>query len=171
MPAPGIDGYSLDLMRRDDGEHPNGLLDFILVRTIERLSEQGDEHLGLNFAAMRAVLAGEDGGGLPALAAEADVRLDADRVALALQREVRARVAGRATSCGTRPRVTLATALAIARAESFWELPLIGRFLQPSGAPDSISVAPPCPPAEATPEAAPPVDVPVAGGRRDHDPG
>ena len=39
VPAPGIRGYSLDLMRRDDGEHPNGLLDFILVRTIERLRE------------------------------------------------------------------------------------------------------------------------------------
>ncbi|MGO9557711.1 MAG: bifunctional lysylphosphatidylglycerol flippase/synthetase MprF, partial [Acidimicrobiales bacterium] len=51
VPAPGIHGYSLDLMRRDDGEHPNGLLDFILVRTIERLRASGEEHLGLNFAA------------------------------------------------------------------------------------------------------------------------
>jgi len=31
---------------------------------------------------------------------------------------------------------TLPTALAIARAESFWELPLIGRFFQPPGTDD-----------------------------------
>src|SRR5208282_5273697 len=48
VPAPGIRGYSLDLMRRDQGEHPNGLLDFIIVRTIERLRSCGEEHLGLN---------------------------------------------------------------------------------------------------------------------------
>ena len=32
VPAPGINGYSLDLMRRDPGDHPNGLLDFALAR-------------------------------------------------------------------------------------------------------------------------------------------
>ena len=37
VPAPGINGYSLDLMRRDPGEHPNGLLDFALCSTIEHL--------------------------------------------------------------------------------------------------------------------------------------
>src|SRR5205085_10557470 len=31
VPAPGIRGYSLDLMRRYAGEHPNGLLDFVIV--------------------------------------------------------------------------------------------------------------------------------------------
>jgi lysylphosphatidylglycerol synthetase-like protein (DUF2156 family) len=61
VPAPGIDGYSLDLMRRDNGDHPNGLFDFILVRTMERLKEEGHVRLGLNFAMMRAVLAGEAG--------------------------------------------------------------------------------------------------------------
>ena len=42
VPAPGIEGYSLDLMRRDTGEHPNGLFDFILVRTMERLKIRRD---------------------------------------------------------------------------------------------------------------------------------
>ena len=37
VPARGIGGYSLDLMRRDRGEHPNGLIDFALVSTIEHL--------------------------------------------------------------------------------------------------------------------------------------
>ena len=31
VPATGINGYSLDLMRRDPADHPNGLLDFALV--------------------------------------------------------------------------------------------------------------------------------------------
>ncbi|MDQ1395288.1 MAG: lysyl-tRNA synthetase, class, partial [Acidimicrobiaceae bacterium] len=57
VPAPGIDGYSLDLMRRDDGEHPNGLLDFVVVETIKELRRRGMRGLGLNFATMRAVLA------------------------------------------------------------------------------------------------------------------
>ena len=61
VPAPGIRGYSLDLMRRDPGDHPNGLLDFILVRTMEHLKEEGYHGLGLNFSMMRAVLAGEAG--------------------------------------------------------------------------------------------------------------
>ncbi|MGO9150180.1 MAG: hypothetical protein ACLQFX_11020, partial [Acidimicrobiales bacterium] len=33
---------------------------------------------------------------------------------------------------------TLPMALAIARAESFWELPLIGRFFQPPGAGNGV---------------------------------
>src|SRR5207245_1565814 len=57
VPAPGIDGYSLDLMRRDDGEHPNGLMDFAIVATIRQLPGLGRHGLGLNFATMRAVLA------------------------------------------------------------------------------------------------------------------
>ena len=38
VPAPDIGGYSLDLMRRDRGDHPNGLVDFALVSTIEHLA-------------------------------------------------------------------------------------------------------------------------------------
>ena len=40
-PSPAIGGYSLDLMRRDPGEHPNGLLDFALCSTIDHLKELG----------------------------------------------------------------------------------------------------------------------------------
>src|SRR5207302_11023422 len=61
VPAPGIDGYSLDLMRRDNGEHPNGLIDFLIVETIRHLRQRGMRSLGLNFATMRAVLAGGAG--------------------------------------------------------------------------------------------------------------
>ncbi len=137
VPAPGIHGYSLDLMRRDDGEHPNGLLDFILVRTIERMRQAGDEHLGLNFAAMRAVLAGEEGGGIQrwllrrmsdSMQIESLWRFNAKFGPEWLPRYV---VWDAAEN-------TLQTALAIARAESFWELPLIGRFFQPPATDDGL---------------------------------
>ncbi len=64
VPSPAIGGYSLDLMRRDPGEHPNGLLDFALCSTITRLKEMGMKGLSLNFAAMRSILEGESGDGV-----------------------------------------------------------------------------------------------------------
>jgi lysylphosphatidylglycerol synthetase-like protein (DUF2156 family) len=64
VPSTAIGGYSLDLMRRDPSEHPNGLLDFALCSTIAHLKERGMKGLSLNFAAMRSVLEGESGDGL-----------------------------------------------------------------------------------------------------------
>jgi lysylphosphatidylglycerol synthetase-like protein (DUF2156 family) len=136
VPAPGIEGYSLDLMRRDVGEHPNGLFDFILVRTMERLKSEGYCRLGLNFAMMRAVLAGEAGDGISA-------RLERwllMRMSDSMQIESLWRFNAKFDPDWL-PRYvvwdsaeqSLAAALAIARAESFWELPLIGRFLVPTG--------------------------------------
>ena len=63
VPSPAINGYSLDLMRRDPGEHPNGLIDFALCSTIEHLRDTGARGLSLNFAAFRSVLDGERGEG------------------------------------------------------------------------------------------------------------
>jgi lysylphosphatidylglycerol synthetase-like protein (DUF2156 family) len=63
VPSPAINGYSLDLMRRDPGEHPNGLIDYALCSTIEYLHQQGAQGLSLNFAAFRSVLDGERGDG------------------------------------------------------------------------------------------------------------
>ena len=63
VPSPAINGYSLDLMRRDPDEHPNGLIDFALCSTIAHLREQGARGLSLNFAAFRSVLDGEKGDG------------------------------------------------------------------------------------------------------------
>jgi lysylphosphatidylglycerol synthetase-like protein (DUF2156 family) len=64
VPSTAIGGYSLDLMRRDPGEHPNGLLDFALCSTIAHLKEMGMKGLSLNFAAMRSILDGESGDGV-----------------------------------------------------------------------------------------------------------
>ncbi|MEO6629247.1 MAG: DUF2156 domain-containing protein [Aquihabitans sp.] len=59
-PANDIDGWSLDLMRRSaDPGLPNGLTDFVVIDTIEHLKASGQVGLGLNFAVMRAVVAGE----------------------------------------------------------------------------------------------------------------
>jgi lysylphosphatidylglycerol synthetase-like protein (DUF2156 family) len=63
VPSPAINGYSLDLMRRDPGEHPNGLIDYALCSTIEYLGQHGATGLSLNFAAFRSVLDGERGEG------------------------------------------------------------------------------------------------------------
>ena len=63
VPSPALNGYSLDIMRRDPGDHPNGLIDFALCATIAHLREQGAKGLSLNFAAFRSVLDGERGEG------------------------------------------------------------------------------------------------------------
>ncbi|MGB7104992.1 MAG: phosphatidylglycerol lysyltransferase domain-containing protein, partial [Acidimicrobiales bacterium] len=63
VPSTALHGYSLDLMRRDPGEHPNGLIDYALCSTIEYLRLQGERGLSLNFAAFRSVLDGERGDG------------------------------------------------------------------------------------------------------------
>jgi lysyl-tRNA synthetase class 2 len=50
LPAYGRPAMSLSLMRRDR-DSPNGLTEFLVVRAIELLREQGVEELSLNFAA------------------------------------------------------------------------------------------------------------------------
>jgi lysylphosphatidylglycerol synthetase-like protein (DUF2156 family)/UDP-2,3-diacylglucosamine pyrophosphatase LpxH len=64
VPASEVEGYSLDLMRRtNDPDAPNGLTDFVIIETLQWMAERGLRGLGLNFATMRAVVAGESGDG------------------------------------------------------------------------------------------------------------
>lgn len=149
VPAIEINGYSLDLMRRTEtGDHPNGLTDFVVVETIRYLRERGYRQLGLNFATMRAVLAGEAGDG---------VRRRVERWLLArmsdsMQIESLWRYNAKFDP-EWRPRYVvydgaehlLSTGIAVAKAESFWELPVIGRFFGPSGAPPVIDTVPAAP--------------------------
>lgn len=135
VPAPGIAGYSLDLMRRDAGEHPNGLLDFVIVETIRHLGAEGYERLGLNFATMRAVLAGETGAGIVGGIERWALR----RMSGSMQIESLWRFNAKFDPdwaprylVHDSPEHLVPIAFAIARAESFWELPVIGRFLVPS---------------------------------------
>ncbi|MBV9412887.1 MAG: DUF2156 domain-containing protein [Acidimicrobiia bacterium] len=134
VPAPDIDGYSLDLMRRTTGDVPNGLTDFVVVETIRHLSATGHRGLALNFATMRAVLAGEDVG----------------RPTARLERWVLGRMSDSMQIESLwyfnakydpewRPRYAVydsvesfaQAAVAIARAESFSELPVVGRLFRP----------------------------------------
>jgi len=134
VPAADIDGYSLDLMRRTDGPHPNGLIDFVVVRTIEHLKSLGMTGLGLNFATMRAVLAGETGDAW----SQRVERWMLKRMSDSMQIESLWKYNAKFTPTW-RPRYAvydspenmLPAALAVARAESFFELPVIGRFLTP----------------------------------------
>jgi lysylphosphatidylglycerol synthetase-like protein (DUF2156 family) len=135
VPAPGIGGYSLDLMRRDDGDHPNGLIDFAVVETIRYLQAKGGGGLGLNFATMRAVLAGEAGEGLTTKVQAWLLRRMGDSMQIESLWKFNAKFDPDwqpRYAIYDAPENALATAIAVARAESFWELPVIGRFLVPS---------------------------------------
>ena len=138
VPAPGIDGYSLDLMRRSKGDHPNGLLDFLVVETIRHLAERGMRGLALNFATMRAVLAGETGSS----ATQRVERWLLQRMSGSMQIESLWKYNAKFNPAWKpryavyeSPQEIAAAALAVAKAESFWELPIVGRFLVPERSP------------------------------------
>jgi lysyl-tRNA synthetase class 2 len=60
VPAPGIDGWSLDVMRRSaDPSLPNGVMDLLIVETIRHVAQSGGRGLGLNFSVLRETVAGE----------------------------------------------------------------------------------------------------------------
>jgi lysyl-tRNA synthetase class 2 len=60
VPAPGIDGWSLDVMRRSaDPDLPNGVMDLLVVETIRHVAQSGGRGLGLNFSVLRETVAGE----------------------------------------------------------------------------------------------------------------
>ena len=133
VPA-GADGFSLDLMRRAVGEHPNGLTDFVLVRTIERLAAEGRRFLSLNFATMRAVLAGESGTSLARQVERWALTRMSDSMQIESLWKYNAKVRPRWQPrylVYDAPDHLIPIALAVARAESFWELPVIGGLLKP----------------------------------------
>jgi lysylphosphatidylglycerol synthetase-like protein (DUF2156 family) len=132
VPALAIGGYSLDLMRRDRGEHPNGLIDFALVSTIEHLRKRGARGLSLNFAAMRSILDGERGDGV----AQRVERWALKRMSSFLQIETLWRFNAKYDPSWIPRYIVYDTAehlvpavLAILRAESLWEVPVIGKML------------------------------------------
>lgn len=133
VPAPSINGYSLDLMRRDLGNHPNGMFDLLIVETMMQLAARQIKAISLNFAAMRGVLAGERGGDLLSARVE---RWVLDRLSSSMQIESLWRFNAKFEP-RWEPRYLVvdayehlaAIAIAAARAESLWDLPLVGRFL------------------------------------------
>ncbi|MDA8359655.1 MAG: phosphatidylglycerol lysyltransferase domain-containing protein [Actinomycetota bacterium] len=137
VPSAAIRGYSLDLMRRDPGEHPNGLLDYALCSTIEHLRAGGQRGLSLNFAAMRSTLEGESGDGIT----QRLERWALKRMSTILQIESLWRFNAKYEPSWL-PRYVVfdsaeqfaPTLVTILRAEAMTEVPVIGRLLVPSAA-------------------------------------
>ena len=137
VPSPAIGGYSLDLMRRDPGEHPNGLLDFALCSTIDHLKEMGMKGLSLNFAALRSVLEGDNGDGVTQRVERWALR----RLSGVLQIETLWRFNAKYEPRWLPRYIVFDSAeqfvpvvVQIMRAESLTEVPVIGRLLTTSAA-------------------------------------
>ncbi|HTL84955.1 MAG TPA: phosphatidylglycerol lysyltransferase domain-containing protein, partial [Acidimicrobiia bacterium] len=135
VPARSINGWSLDLMRRSEApDVPNGLTEFIVVETIDHLRERGDIGLALNFATFRAVLASEMGDRLMHRAQKWFLERMSDSMQIEslwtfnekFSPEWHPRYA-----CYDSTEHLLGASIAVARAESFFELPIIGRFFTP----------------------------------------
>ena len=120
-------------MRRDPGDHPNGLIDYALCSTIEHLREQGGRGLSLNFAAFRSVLDGERGEGTFTRVERWALKRLSGILPIeslwTLQRQVPPDAGCRATSSIPRAESFVPVVAAILRAESITELPVLGRFL------------------------------------------
>jgi lysylphosphatidylglycerol synthetase-like protein (DUF2156 family) len=135
VPA-GPQAFSLDLMRRSVAEHPNGLTDFVLVRTIEHLRPLGYLSLSLNFATMRAVLAGEKGDGVT----QRLERWVLERLSRSVQIESLWKYNAKFNPMWVprylvydAPEHLMSAALATLKAESIWEFPLIGGLMTSRG--------------------------------------
>jgi len=132
VPSTAIGGYSLDLMRRDPAEHPNGLLDFALCSTIAHMRKMGMKGLSLNFAALRSILDGESGDGVTQRVERWALR----RLSGVLQIETLWRFNAKYEPTWL-PRYIvfdsaeqfLPVVVQIMRAESLTEVPVIGRLL------------------------------------------
>jgi lysyl-tRNA synthetase class 2 len=135
VPAQHIGGWSLDLMRRtSDTEAPNGLTDFVVLETMLWMKAQGMRGLCLNFAVMRAVLAGELGEGPWRKIEQKTLHRFSESMQIESLWKFNEKYdpAWRPRYVVTDAKVERARAgVAIARAESVFELPVVGRLLTP----------------------------------------
>jgi lysyl-tRNA synthetase class 2 len=132
VPAANLNGWSLDVMRRNtDMDLPNGIMDFLVTEMISHVAARGGGALDLNFAVMRTVVSGEDngvmarlgrttaGGALGATQLESLWRFNAKYKPLWVPRYV---VLGSIDALAPQ-------GLVMADAEGITELPVLGRFL------------------------------------------
>ena len=136
IPAGQVNGYSLDLMRRtSDPDAPNGLTDFVIIGTINWMAEHGLNGLGLNFAVMRAVVAGETGEGRWQSAEKALLHHFSDSMQIeslwTFNKKYDPQWRPRYSVADDRAHLPRA-GLAIARAEAVSELPVVGKFMNPA---------------------------------------
>lgn len=136
VPARAIEGWSLDLMRRSEAPGvPNGITEFIVAKTIEHVRRDGSVGLALNFATFRAVLASEAGDRLVQRAQKWILERVGDSMQIEslwtfnekFQPEWNPRYAAYDS-----PEHMLSASIAVARAESFFDIPIIGRFFKPT---------------------------------------
>jgi lysylphosphatidylglycerol synthetase-like protein (DUF2156 family) len=135
VPARAIEGWSLDLMRRSEASGiPNGITEFIVAKTIEHLRLEGSVGLALNFATFRAVLASEAGDRLVQRAQKWILERVGDSMQIeslwTFNEKFQPEWHGRYAAYDS-PEHMLSASIAVARAESFFELPLIGWFFKP----------------------------------------
>ena len=135
VPAPDIGGWSLDLMRRtNDPDAPNGLTDFVVIETALWMQAQGQRGLCLNFAVMRAVLAGELGDGPWRTVEQKTMHHFSESMQIESLWKFNEKYdpVWRPRYVVTDAEVERARAgIAVARAESFVELPVVGHLLKP----------------------------------------
>jgi lysylphosphatidylglycerol synthetase-like protein (DUF2156 family)/UDP-2,3-diacylglucosamine pyrophosphatase LpxH len=134
VPASQVQGYSLDVMRRTaNPDAPNGLTDFVIIETIGWMAEHGYRGLGLNFATMREIVAGESRGG-PWMSMEKSVLhhfSDTMQIESLWRFNKKYDPAWIPRYAVTGPHLRIAgTGLAIARAEAVTEFPVVGRLLK-----------------------------------------
>ena len=135
VPCAAIGGWSLDVMRRSLGDHPNGLTDFLVVETIRKVHADGGAAVALNFATMRAVLAGEAGDGVGRRLQRWALERLSDSVQIDSLRKYNEKFHPawhRRYAVYDAPEHFVSSLTAVARAEAVTELPLVGRFLQPA---------------------------------------
>ena len=135
VPASHVNGYSLDLMRRTSNpDAPNGLTDFVILETINWMAERELNGLGLNFAVMRAVVAGAASPGRWRSAERSLFHRFSDSMQIEslwnFNKKYDPQWRARYSVADDRAHLPRA-GLAIARAESVSELPVVGRFMQP----------------------------------------
>ena len=131
VPARDLDGWSLDVMRRNPAHDlPNGIMDFLVIATIQHVAAAGGGGLTLNFATMRTILSGERTGWLARLGRSATVRASGQAQIESLWRfnaKFGPRWAPRYIVLGSVSALPR-RGLMIADAEGITELPVVGRF-------------------------------------------
>lgn len=132
VPARDLDGWSLDVTRRNtDADLPNGIMDFLVIETINHIAEQGGGGLDLNFAVLRTLVSGERSGWLARMVRAGPARTSARAEIESLWRfnaKYQPRWVPRYAVLGSIDALA-SQGLVMADAEGISELPVLGKFL------------------------------------------